>query len=83
MLCRSDEPGSNGVPYANISTVANFVKSKLSHTRAFVYVNEASQAFNPAILKSHPDYQGHYPALPVGLDVVSLDGYCMGDTGDP
>ena len=70
------------MPYANISTVANFVKGKLSHTRAFVYVNEASQAFNPAILKSHPDFRGHYSALPVGLDIISF-GYCMGDTGDP
>eukprot|EP01048_Picozoa_sp_COSAG05_P001132 COSAG05_NODE_37_length_27688_cov_18.080394_4_plen_206_part_00 len=78
-----DEPGSNGVPFSNISTVANFVKAKLAHTRAFVYINEASQAFSPSTAKAHPNFQGHYTYLPVGLDIISLDGYCMGDTGDP
>jgi hypothetical protein len=78
-----DEPGSNGVPFANISTVANFVKAKIAHTAAFVYINEASQAFSSSTYKAHPDFQGHYTSLPVGLDIISLDGYCMGDVGDP
>ena len=77
-----DEPASNGVPVANITTVANFVRAKIVNTTAFLYINEASQAFNKAILKSHPHFQGHYTSLPTALDIISLDGYCMGDIGD-
>jgi hypothetical protein len=74
-----DEPCCSGSASAeNLSSVAAFAKTKLAGTGAFVYVNECSRVVNPAFR-----YAGSWRTVPAGLDVVSMDGYCLGSESDP
>jgi hypothetical protein len=41
-------------------------------------VNECSRVVNPAFR-----YAGSWERVPAGLDVVSMDGYCVGNLSDP
>eukprot|EP01050_Picozoa_sp_SAG11_P006274 SAG11_NODE_480_length_9107_cov_7.433171_2_plen_1065_part_00 len=74
-----DEPCCSGAAsFENLSSVAAFAKARLAGTDAFVYVNECSRVVDPAFR-----YAGSWHAVPAGLDVVSMDGYCLGSESDP
>lgn len=67
-----DEPACAGVPAANVSTVASYVKSKVGDA-GFVYINECERTFN------NPDYPGYMTVVPAGLDYISIDTYDLSD----
>jgi hypothetical protein len=78
-LFLGDEPCCSGAAsFDNLSTVTAFVKSRIAGTGAFVYVNECSRVVNPAF-----HYAGSWQNAPTGLDVISMDGYCLGNLSDP
>ena len=72
-----DEPCCNGVPVAEVAAVADFVKARVNHTPAFLYLNECQRTF------VGDDGPGT-PALPAGsvmktvprsIDYISADIY--------
>ena len=40
-----DEPCCGGLPAAELGTAADFIKAKIAHTDAFIYVNECERTF--------------------------------------
>lgn len=72
-----DEPCCGGLPVTELDQVASFVKTRVSHTSAFIYVNECERTFmglcdGPGSCKPYPGMMTHVPAA---IDVISADIY--------
>ena len=68
---------AQGVPGANVSSVAMAIRAKLdslqSKDKVLIYLNECSRALHKGERGYLGDASGH---LPAAIDAISLDGYC-------
>jgi hypothetical protein len=72
-----DEPCCNGVPVAEVAAVADFVRSRINHTDAFIYLNECARTFagndgpgTPALPAA-----SIMKMVPASIDFISVDQY--------
>jgi hypothetical protein len=71
-----DERCCSGIPFTNVTAVADAVKSFLNRTapNALVYINECSTPFDEC-QKANPSIACWGPTVPASIDAISLDIY--------
>jgi hypothetical protein len=69
-----DELGTQGIPFANITSVADVIHKTLVKTGGLSYLNEGTGPFDP----QHPRYAGTWGKhIPSSVDLFSIDDYCL------
>ena len=69
-----DELATQGIPFENITSVADAIQLTLAKTGGLVYLNEGIGPFDP----QHPKFAGTWGArIPSSIDLFSIDDYCL------
>jgi hypothetical protein len=72
-----DEPCCGGLPVSELAEAASFIKARIAHTTAFIYVNECERTFTGVCDASGAchSYPGLMTQVPSAIDFISADVY--------